>query len=264
MPTLRRVPLFLVSILISSAAAAEAQVTKDPQALAVLTQMAAATGWNPGSIPRDAVATGTVTRYRGDVQEALSVTVKARGARQHRTDLQAPVGQTSTIVNGDSAAAVKPDGNYFIPTHSAISMQPWCFPFFSDLTAAADPAVSLRYIGTETVAGQLAHRVEIKREPSASDPLRLVRRRAGQLTVWISASTFFPIRIEYVRIANDNPTAARPGIRIFSDYRAVNGLALPFHQEEFAGGQRLYALQLNSVNFNVGLSDADFALPSGQ
>ena len=260
-----RPALLLLTVLwLSASVASHAQALKDSMAVTVLTQMYAATGWNPASVPRDAVATGSVTRFRGQAVDTVSVTWKARGPRQHRADVQATAGATSTIVNGDSGAVVTPNGPRFIPSHSALSMQPLDFPFYSDLISANDPNVGLHYAGTETVGSQLAHRVEIAREAPAGHPLAAVRHRAGHLTVWVSTSTWLPVQIEYVRIANDNPTAARSSIRTFSDHRVVNGLAVPFHQEEFAGTQRLYTLQLNSVSFNVGLSDADFALPAAQ
>jgi hypothetical protein len=46
----------------------------------------------------------------------------------------------------------------------------------------------------------------------------------------------------------------------FSDYRAVAGISIPFSVVETVGGQETWALQIQQINFNVGLQDADFLL----
>jgi outer membrane lipoprotein-sorting protein len=224
--------------------------------------MAAATGWNSLTLPADVVATGTVTRYQGGASSSLTFTTKAKGVGRTRTELQN--GATVSILNGDTGASVSSSSTQFIPRYAAVSMRPLTFPFYSDLVAAADPNVNLNYRGTETVGGQLAHRIEIVRQPGAGDALADARQRAGRLTVWVSASSWLPLQVEYVRIATDNPTATRSAIRTFADYRVVNGLAVPFLQEEFFNGQRLYTVQLTEIRFNVGLSDSEFTLPTAQ
>ncbi len=143
-----------------------------------------------------------------------------------------------------------------------MAIRPLVFPFFSDLVAAADTNVSVRYLGTETVAGQAAYRVEVSREPAPDDPAGELRRQAGRVTVWVSGATYLPILIEYTRVATDNPTALRTRVRALSDYRVVGGLVVPFRQEDSANGQLLYTLQLTQVQFNVGLADSEFALPA--
>ncbi len=43
-------------------------------------------------------------------------------------------------------------------------------------------------------------------------------------------------------------------------YTAVNGVNVPMTVSESVDGQMIWQLQLSSVSFNVGLSDADFVL----
>src|SRR2546426_635117 len=243
-------PLILLSVAIPGAG--QGQLTKDPMAVTVLAQMAAATDWNALNVPRDAVAGGSITRYQGSTTAPVGFTLKVKACREYRSDVQEITGTRSTIVNGDSAAVLFSNDTRFVPPHSAISMKPVALPFFCDLATFSDANVSLHYVGTETVAGQLGHRVDMSREPSRSDPLAAPRRRASRMTVWISTTTALPVQIASIRVANDSPTATATTIRVFSDYRLVNGIAVPFHQEEYSGGQLLYTLQLNSLSFNVG------------
>lgn len=252
----------LVVILIAPTAFAQSPPTKEPAAIALLARMAAATGWNPVTVPADAVATGTVTRFQGETRDTVAVTLKAKGARRFRTEVQQGASVTSTIVNGAGAAVLSPQATRWIPAHAVLAMRPMAFPFLSDLVATGDASVVVRYLGTETVRGEAAHKVEVFREPPTDDPTPEFSRRASRLVVWVSTVSGLPLQIEYRRIASDNATALSSHLRSFSDYRRVGGLLIPFHQEETLNGQPLLTLQLTQVQFNVGLPDSDFALPA--
>ena len=69
-----------------------------------------------------------------------------------------------------------------------------------------------------------------------------------------------PVKIEHNLISSDNPTAVLAVTDNLSDFRRVGSLIIPFHMEEFADGQRLWSLQLDSVQLNVGLPDSEFAV----
>ncbi len=257
----RCVSVVLVSTLFCVSAAAQQVPTRDPQALAVLIKMGTATGWNQSNIPNDVLATGTVTRYQGDVQTVLGITLKVKGPLVYRAEVQGASALTGTIVNDQTAVVLTLTGARFIPRHAALSMRPRALPFYSDLIATGDPSVALHYAGTETVNGQLAHRVEISREPSPTDPLAFLRRQANHLTVWVSASTWLPAQIAYPRIAENNVTAVATYVRQYLEYTVVQGLAVPLRQEEFAGTTHVSTLRLSQVSFNVGLPASDFTVP---
>lgn len=235
---------------------------KDPQALAVLLQVAAVTGWNSLNLPRDAVATGRGIRYKAGAPETVELSLKARGPYQYRAEIQTGATVVSTVVNGLDAATFGPNGSRFISPESAVSIRPWALPFFTDITALGDPAVTLRYLGPEELEGITTHKVEIARQFGSSEPLAGSRARAGKFMVWVSTSTGLPVQIGYPLMASDHPKASITAIRRFSDYRSVLGIAVPFQQEELVQGTPRYSLQLTNVSFNVGLSDSDFQLPT--
>jgi hypothetical protein len=259
------IPFFLLSFLLDRGASAQIQSTpaQSNSALAAFAQMLAATGWNPQRLPSDAVATGTITRYRGDTQDTIAYTLKVKGFDEMRVELQGAVSAT-TIVNGGQAAANNSRGTMAIASHSAYSMRAMALPFFTSLMNSFDPSVSIQTAGTESVNGQSAQRIEIVPQPVPGDPMSPLRCRARRMTVWISTVTGLPVQIAYARIADNNPTAVATRIRQFSDWRIVNGMAVPFHQEEFFQKEHLYSLQLDSVSFNAGLSDSDFTVPAVQ
>jgi hypothetical protein len=243
---------------------ASVTVQQDPKAIAVLNQMIATTGWSPGSAPQDAVASGTVTRYQGEKQDAASVAWKFKGRGAARVEVQDSSGQTTTVINGSQAVILRASKTDFLPFHAVLAMRPLTLPFMSSLFDFSASSLAISFVGTETVGGQLANRIEVDLIPNANDPLSEIRQRAGKLKLWISVATSLPVQLQYVRISDDNPTAVRLRTLTFSDYRIVSGVAVPFHQEESAEGRILYSIQLELASLNVGLADSDFVLPSAQ
>jgi hypothetical protein len=232
---------------------------RDPQAMAVLAQMAAATGWRASSVPADVVATGTVTRFQGDAEQTVPFTVKQRGASQQRLQFQEPDGLVTTVVNGLAASVLPAQGRpRRLPAQSALSMESRFFPFFSDILKLLDADVSVVDLGSGTIEGVPCHGVQIARHPAGKDSLSHIRELASPLKVWISQSTFLPVQIEYVRLAVDNQHVVMHFSRAFSDYRVVNGIAVAFQQVERFEGQLMYRFQLTNVQLNAGLTDVDF------
>src|SRR6266498_3443911 len=238
--------------------------TKDPAALAALSQMVAATGWNPLNLPADALITGNVTRSSDQVTSA--VTLKIKGLGEFREDVQNSAGVTSTIVNNGQAAQLLPDGTLrVLGPQDAVSIWPVDVPVFSNLPSAASaPNVSVAYLGKETINSSLCNKIQISAQIQPIDPVSEITSRVATINVWLDATTALPVQLQYTRLASNNPSATALHIRQFSNYQQVNGIQVAFTQQEFMNGQLLYAFQFSAVNFNVGLTDSDFALPTAQ
>ncbi len=234
-------------------------VQRDPQALAAISQVAIVTGWTPGSLPNTLIASGTFTRFNGDQQHTESFSIKQRGPSQHRVDLQDNGATTTTVVNGLAGTIRFFDGTkQRLPAHAALSIQSPAFPFLSDLMSAADPSVEIQNLGTNTINGTACQGVRIVRLAKSDDKLARFRDLAAPLKVWISLQTFLPVRIDFIRLAADNPYLAMHFSRSFSDYRVVNGIAIAFQQDESFEGQLMYRFQFANVQFNAAVVDADF------
>jgi hypothetical protein len=246
------------------AATQSSTVTKDPAAVAALTQMAAATGWNPLNLPQDAVATGAAIRTSDGAN--LTFTLKIKGLNELRYDVQNGTALTTTIVNSGQAAQMLPDGTArFLGLQDAASIWPVDVPIFSNLSIAATaPNFSVSFLGTETVNSAICNKIQITAQIQSVDPITAVTSRTASIIIWLDATTALPVQLQYTRLASNNPTAFSLHIRQFSNYQQVNGMQVALTQQEFMNGRLLYAFQFSAVNFNVGLSDADFALPGAQ
>lgn len=246
------------------------QPTKDPAALSVLSQMVTATGWTPSHLPQDAIATGIISNPQGIDSPGTNFTVRVKNCGEFRVDVQDDSGPHTLIINGNGGALQSAGETDMIPALSAISIQPQILPFFCDLANFADPNVSVMLVGIETVAGQPASRIQLVRpqiaatstsDPSSGAPMSAPPVR-GPLTVWISNESGLPIQIAFTWVSTNNSSVSLTVCTLLSDFRFVSGVAVPYQQEQQAKGTTIQTMQLSSVNFNTGLSDADFVLPT--
>jgi hypothetical protein len=246
-------------VLFGVAAACAFQTDGSDQASArsILARMTAATGWTKAAVPPDAVITGTITRYFSDSSPSAGFTIKIRGAEQYR---YAEDGSPAVLVtNGPAGALIDGDGKATrIPAHSALSSRGLVLPMASVLSDwdAADVDVTL--VGPSSINGEACVGIQVARRHSDGDPMAHVRRLIAPIVVWISTTRGVALRADYRRSAIDNHNVTIPETVLFSDYRNVNGIAVPFQEDILLGQQHIQRLQFSSVRFNTGLTDADF------
>jgi hypothetical protein len=221
----------------------------------LLERMLAAGGWSPASLPRDAVAMAQVSMGSADgAPSTKTITFKARGRTQFRWEYSDAPGQASK--SDLSAGLARAANGMGITTQAA---QPWLLPFLGRLQEFADPSVRVEYLGTEVI-GEPTYKLRFRRVPDPTDRRADEIKAGSPMTVWLSATTFLPVQIEYLQQSFTNRLAFMQRLRKYSDYRTVQGVLVPFHQEVWADKQLLSALDISSVQFNVGLPASDFQL----
>jgi hypothetical protein len=169
----------------------------------------------------------------------------------------------TAIVNNDRGVFTDENGAHAIATQSAMSVQTLDLPLFTTLLSFGAPNVSVQSQGMDTINGQATQKILISPQAATDDPFGQLRSTAWTMTVWIGSSGL-PVQIAYTRLADSNPTASITRIRQYSGWQTVNGLEVPFHQEDYAGSQHVFTLQIQSVQFDTGLTDTDFVVPQVQ
>jgi hypothetical protein len=190
----------------------------------------------------------------------LPNTMKSKGLRETRVELQKNNGTNTRIVNQGQGAIVRPDGSVKgLYSNNTFHEHVNHVPLLSVLAEYAGSSVNLLYKGTAQLQSQTESVIEIDFIPnlangslyaSWSATLFFVNQATG-LVDKIQRSTFYE--------GDQNHTFNEE--TYFADYRSVNGMLVPFHQTVFIDGQIDTDLQLTVVNFNVGFLDSDFALP---
>jgi hypothetical protein len=218
-----------------------------------------ATGWGRQAALQDVVLSGTIMRHFPDASTSSApLTIKLRGDAQYD---YLENGSVHLVVNGTAGALVDQDGKaHRIPAQSALTVGTLILPMSSSVLDWDAPDVAITFVGESSIDGEPCIGVEIARKRADKDPFAATRKNADSLTLWISTARSLPLRADYYRLAADNHTAKLRETVLFSDYRNLHGIALPFHQDISISGQLTYTYQFSDVQFNRGLADSDFDL----
>lgn len=250
--------ILLLACLPSSGQTNLNSVSRDPQALALLTRVLAVGGGEAAiSAIEDFTATGDVSYGSGDLDQG-TVKVRGRGLHEFRIDATLPDGVHSWVINSSASFLKRPDGNGFaLPAQNTVKVASATFPLVEVLWAIQDTSVSISEGGLLTHDGVQAHEVSVQEIfPTGTDPLG-ARSMITKAHIFIDPNTLTVQSVEDTAYptkgVGDIPHEMR-----FSAYQAVTGVLVPFSITEFIAGQQTMSMQLKEVTFNNGLTDSDF------
>ncbi len=266
----RAVSLILLCLVIAAsthaAAASRYQLTQDPQAVAVAQAAFTAMGGAQAVAGyQDSLASGTVTISTGGNPVSYPITMKSKGLRETRVELQIPKGTNTRIVNQGQGAILRPDGSVkTLYSNNTFYEHVDHVPLLSVLAEYANGNVNLIYQGVAQVQGQSEDVIEVDFVPNldpAQGPMFATMSRTlyfvNQTTRLVDKTQSTPF---YEGAAKDTFTEEV----YLADYRSVNGLMVPFRQTVFIDGKLDSDITFTSVTFNVGLPDSEFAIPQAR
>lgn len=231
-------------------------VQRDGQAVSVLARMMAATGWNAAKNMKGAVATGATVVGLGGNGATYAFSVKARPGNQFR--IESATDRRVQVRNGDVTKTSADGKNSFSDSGSDPFMVP-NLPFFTGIVDLGDPFISATYLGTEVVQGQTAHRIELQ----GTRPTKDVPQSAHSfphVILSVSADNFLPLKLEYSLESSIHPGVRQPVAWLWSDYRSVQGVMVPFKAQQMIGGVLGPTTTLQVVELDQQLNDSDFDL----
>lgn len=103
------------------------------------------------------------------------------------------------------------------------------------------------YIGQEDIEGTAAHR------------LRIDTKQDLVIDLWLDAESYLPLKQNSKIKFEEQEIESQ---MYFSDYRAVNGLVVPFALETRQGDQVMMNMVLDSIEFGVPVEPTLFAMPA--
>lgn len=262
--------MFLSSLLIAllslgfvSLPGAAQTVTAPSQAATVLTQALNAGGGPQALGPiQDFSVTGTITYFWAGEPGQGSATVLGRAPDQFRLDANLPQGIRSYVVSHGVGSLKDPTGTVtLIPYHNTINVGVLTFPYLGIEARLNDPTSLFTDLGlVATDAGSQLHKAVVQRQFSPqSDPDGSV----SQLTVtdyFLDPQTNLVSKVIDMTHPDETMTRSYPHEIDFQNYAIVNGVNVPMLVTEKVDGQTTWQLQLTSISFNVGLTDANFVL----
>lgn len=241
------------------------QAHQDPAAVAVATNSLAAMGARALSTTQaDSRATGVLT-MNFDTPVTMNVVLESKGLTQTRAVLQQPAGTSIRVVNGGIGAIQNPDRSIRKLTQVTLFAERiGHIPVLSLLAEAQNPAASVEMVSSAATNTAPDIIIAVSVGPSPDSTQARVQRSLSRTIFYINQGTGLVDKVEYTSYSESpNPGIALSVQEVFSDYRTVAGVAVPFHRTTYLDGRLESDLQLNSVSFNVGLPSSDFVVPGG-
>jgi hypothetical protein len=242
--------VMLVSALVFSSLLCVAQAP-DPQF--ILRSCAKAMG---GQQPIDLIAEGSLQMANEDKTE--HILIKTRGLESFRLERGEPgQAEVSIISHGKGSrhggltkpAMSRQDTAYFKADH---------LPAFMCSINPARDGMQVSYVGEELLNGRSAFHLKLNAIPKGRSPhADRIESLISELHLFIDQQSFVVLKsAKYVFSPNaiENHSWWE---NLYSDYRDVNGILMPFRLETFVAGQPFSTTTLSTIT-NVALSNQDF------
>jgi|SRR5882724_3221460 len=186
-----------------------------------------------------------------DGTTVMPVTIQSQGNHRWRSELETPKERKVTIVNDGKGQIQHADGRVNpLAEHNTAHQRPMHIPCLTNL-ALPPSLIDATYLRLETSGAESFDVIELL--PSGRPKQKQVAELM-KTTVWISRSTGYLTKLQYSNGAEQDSNDVQPVAIDYSDYRMVNGLAVPFHQISHAGNT-LLDLRFDSVQLNTVAAD---------
>jgi hypothetical protein len=219
----------------------------------------AAGGPSAISSVQDYTATGTITYNWANEPVQAPATIQGMGPGNFRIDSSLPDGTRTWAMSGFSGVLIMPDGTrtrsafYNLLTAGSLTL-----PIIRIDATLADSTSSISYVGLVTLDNsQQAQQIHI------AQPVNLPRGISSQMNlgsfdVFVDPNSFLLIRLKETVYSNTNLLTSYQHELDFSTYRSAGNILVPFSITEKISGQQTWAIALNSIAFNSGLTDSVF------
>jgi len=138
----------------------------------------------------------------------------------------------------------------------------WFFPLLSSLSQTANSGFVFTYVGQTTLAGKAVQHLRVSRSLAPDTGASVSRlEKLSVVDYYLDAATSLPLALIFNQHPDNNALVDISITVLFSDYRPVNGLQVPFHVQKFLNGGLTLDVTVSSVAVNTGLTDQQFTLP---
>lgn len=233
-------------------------VTKDPQAVAVLTQsLSAAGGMSAISSIQDFTGSGTITYNWASEPVQATATVRGMGISNFRLDANLPNGTRTWAVNGSSAVLITPDGNQTsLESYNLMTAGSMTIPYVRIAAVLGDTTTNIIYIGSATFNGGQAIQVHfVPNNPSGISSVAAL----GTFDLYFDPVSLLVVGLTEIGHSESNFTITYMHEIDFSNYQPSGNVVAPYTITEKIAGQTTWSTTLTSISFNNGLTASIFA-----
>lgn len=188
--------------------------------------------------------TQTAQTPMGEMQVGVRSVVA--GPNRVRVERSTPMGAMTVVVNDEGATVQTPQGTQQLPASMVgqIRSQLWqSLPYL--LKHARSEELEISDLGMKEIEGEQLH------------ALRIAPPQANSYTLYIDPETQQPLRMEYTGQTQQGPV---PAVNLYSDYREVSGVMLPFKTVTLQNGEEAATSVAETITVNADLEPGVFEL----
>jgi hypothetical protein len=246
----------------AQAFAAPQTVTRDPQALDLIaSSLKALTG--PVAV-NDVTLQATASYVAGSDEETGTATLTARGNQESLVQLNLSGGARQEIRNGRAGAWSGPDATvHSMANHNCLTDASWFFPALMLQAIAADPQLSVSYLGPDTSKGatlihlQVAHTLAY-----LSAGANQIIQTLSTMHIYFDPKSSLPLVLDFYTHPDVDANRDLLVEIQFGNYQNASGWLVPFHIQKFFQRSLLLDLTVTNVLVNSGVPDSAFILPA--
>ena len=260
---LRR-PTILLGILLATLSTYAQQTsttaTKDPQAVAVLTQSLNAVGGLAAvTAIQDYTGTGNITYNWAGEQVQAPVTVRGMGISNFRVDSTLPNGTRTFAAGGYSGVLIAPDGSRQ-PTsaYNLFTAGSLTFPYVRIAATLADSTTSISFVGTVSVNGQSVYQIHFVPALDPAIATNSTLQGLGAFDLYVDPPSLLVTELVETIYSGSNFRTKLSHEIDFANYQTAGTVRVPFIITETVNGQQTWSITLSSMTFDSGLTTAEF------
>ncbi len=211
----------------------------------------------------DVTLSGSARRIAGSDDETGNATYKALSSGAARFDFSYPSGARSEVRTATSNGCVGiwygPDGlSHPIASHNLVNKSD-IFPAFTLGGFNSTQNFVITLIGQETKSGRSVYHLSASQQFSQMNGAAAgVMQHLTQTDIFLDVSTFLPVAADFNIHPDTDIGLDIPIELVFSDYRPVNGVQIPFRVQKYLNNSLILDLQFQSASLNTGLPSSLF------
>jgi hypothetical protein len=250
-----------VAFFLSLSLTAQQTVTTSPQALQLLQRSHSALAGS--QTLTDVTLSGTARRIVGSDDESGSIVLTTTASGSSKLALSFASGNRSevrtTSNNSPTGSWSGPDSVAHPISYHNLMTDSGLFPSFALANLLASQNTVATYVGQEVRNGaSVIHLSAYQQFPGITGANAVLPQHLSQIEIFLDPTTFLPASIAFNAHPDNNALVDIPIAVDFSDYRAVNGIQVPFHVQKSINNSLSLDLQFQNISINTGLSASSF------
>lgn len=200
-----------------------------------------------GVIQRDTAISIQGTLRPSSLATAMHVKIDSQGNNRLRSELDTPKERKTTVINEGHGQIHHGDGSITpLAEHNTSHQRPMHIPCLTNI-ALPPGQIDAVFVRSETTGSETLDVVDLELKARPREKHAASRMKN---TVWISRSTGYVVKLEYVNAAEQDANDTQLVDVEYTNYQVADGLAVPFHQITRAGKLTL-DLQIDSIQLNA-------------